>query len=109
MTGAQGDPGLQPERTRLSWSRTSLAFAANGALLLKTGLEGGRWVGALPGLVVLAFAAAVHLLGAGRGSGVGTGRPRAGHHARVAAVAVLAVLTGLDAALAVGLGLPGRE
>lgn len=28
------DDGLQPERTALAWSRTSLGFLANGALLL---------------------------------------------------------------------------
>ncbi len=29
------DVGLQPERTWLAWTRTGLAFAANGALILR--------------------------------------------------------------------------
>lgn len=33
------DAGLQAERTGLSWIRTSLGIAANGALLLRLGLQ----------------------------------------------------------------------
>jgi uncharacterized membrane protein YidH (DUF202 family) len=33
------DPGLQGERTTLSWSRTGLSVVANGALLLRAAIE----------------------------------------------------------------------
>jgi uncharacterized membrane protein YidH (DUF202 family) len=45
------DPGLARERTRLAWTRTSIAFAAVGAALLKSQL--------VAGLAVLGLAAVV--------------------------------------------------
>ncbi|QZZ32638.1 MULTISPECIES: DUF202 domain-containing protein [unclassified Streptomyces] len=38
------DPGLQPERTRLAWRRTTLAGAVATVLAMKTSLHGGPTV-----------------------------------------------------------------
>jgi uncharacterized membrane protein YidH (DUF202 family) len=45
------DPGLARERTRLAWTRTSIAFAAIGAAILKSQV--------VAGLIVLGLAAVV--------------------------------------------------
>jgi uncharacterized membrane protein YidH (DUF202 family) len=64
--GNPADRGSQAERTTLSWSRTSFAFLANGALLMIRNLHGSTgpagWIPAiLAGAVALAtFLIAVH-------------------------------------------------
>ncbi|MDI2126413.1 DUF202 domain-containing protein [Yinghuangia seranimata] len=63
MTTAPRDPGLQQERTRLAWSRTALAFAANGGLLLHAGHERDAWPWLLPGALVIALSLLVYLAG----------------------------------------------
>jgi putative membrane protein len=48
-------PGAAPERTALAWRRTSLAFAVNGVLLVRTNVA---WI-QVAALAVLAFATAI--------------------------------------------------
>jgi hypothetical protein len=46
------DPGLQPERTRLAWRRTTLSSTVAALLAVKTTLQGG---GSVTGVVVCAL------------------------------------------------------
>jgi uncharacterized membrane protein YidH (DUF202 family) len=61
VTGAVAprDRGLQPERTSLAWTRTSLAVLANAAVLLVT--EFPRYKGPLP-LIEASLVAAVAVI-----------------------------------------------
>ncbi len=51
----QRDPGLARERTSLAWTRTAISFAAVGGVVLKREV--------IPGLILLALAPAVYLVG----------------------------------------------
>jgi len=53
--GRGNDPGLARARTSLAWTRTALAFAAIGAVILRRDL--------IAGLVVLALSALVWAVG----------------------------------------------
>jgi len=69
------DPGLQPERTLLAWSRTALVLTVNAVLVLRSGL-----VDRQPGLVALGAllaAAACGFYGYGVGRRRGLERPSA--------------------------------
>jgi hypothetical protein len=66
--GGGSDPGLARARTSLAWTRTALAFAAMGALILRREL--------IAGLVVLALSVLVWAVGRlAVGAGPVRGRP----------------------------------
>jgi uncharacterized membrane protein YidH (DUF202 family) len=92
------DPGLARERTDLAWTRTAIAFAALGALMLHTNAIG---------LAVLGVAVAVWGLGQlSARQADATARRRLGHRLTVqlvtAATTLVSVLALLLAVLAPG-------
>ncbi|MFD9109612.1 DUF202 domain-containing protein [Streptomyces bottropensis] len=55
---ADRDPGLQPERTRLAWRRTTLTGAVAAVLAAKSALHGGP---STPGVLAAALCAVLWL------------------------------------------------
>ncbi|MER7268616.1 DUF202 domain-containing protein [Micromonospora carbonacea] len=65
-----GDPGLQPERTRLAWRRSLLALTAVTVLTVRLALTGDATGAVLAGAAVAGWAAALALCW-GRAVGAG--------------------------------------
>jgi len=84
------DPGLARERTRLAWTRTTIAFAAVGAAMLRKEV--------IPGLIVLATTPLIYVVGRFATPAPGSA-PRPGRllavTLTVTLVAVLAVIAAL--------------
>ena len=71
------DPGLQPERTAMAWTRTCAAMAVNGLLVLRAGWTGGNSALVAVAGMVFALAAVVLQLGRVRGVQLATETPAA--------------------------------
>ncbi|AOW14454.1 hypothetical protein LPB72_02975 [Hydrogenophaga crassostreae] len=56
-------PGLQPQRTALSWRRTGMAFLVCGALILRSGIEHSQLALDALGVLLLLTTAAVAVFG----------------------------------------------
>jgi uncharacterized membrane protein YidH (DUF202 family) len=67
------DPGLQGERTALSWNRTALVIVVNALLALRSGWVSGQPLLSVAGVVLVAAAIAAVVYGNRRG------RALAGH------------------------------
>jgi uncharacterized membrane protein YidH (DUF202 family) len=67
------DPGLQGERTALSWSRTALVIVVNALLSLRSGIVSGEPALVAVGVLLLGAAIAAVVYGSVRG------RALAGH------------------------------
>ena len=63
---SNGDPGLQPQRTAMAWSRTSLAMFVNALLAMKSGMDNHDKLVVLMGLLLLSAAAAGMVCGTWR-------------------------------------------
>ncbi|MEV6961590.1 DUF202 domain-containing protein [Streptomyces sp. NPDC051207] len=89
------DPGLQPERTRLAWRRTTLAGAVTAVLAVRTALHGGASPGrvavaALVCVLWLGFLLVAHRRITALASGAGP-RAMTPRHATAAVLCVMAV------------------
>ncbi|MFF9349736.1 DUF202 domain-containing protein [Streptomyces sp. NPDC014734] len=76
MTSGPRDPGLQPERTRLAWRRTTLSCTVAALLAVRQALNGGAGPVALGAVALSATAWLGFLLVAHRRVlGLGAARP----------------------------------
>ncbi|GAA1175720.1 MULTISPECIES: DUF202 domain-containing protein [Nesterenkonia] len=91
-----GDPGLQPERTVLSWGRTMMLFALVGAVFLRWMPHYGLWTMLLT-LVCAAVAAGIYFT-----QRVRYRRQSLGVEAEQVEADVLAVFSTTGAVLALG-------
>ena len=70
------DPGLQPERTELAWSRTALGIAVVAALVVRAGIMGNDQALLAAGVLVAVLSGTVMCAGYWRRRGLAQNPPR---------------------------------
>lgn len=90
----------------MAWSRTSLAFVANGGLLVHAGHVPDRWWYMVPGVLVVAAGGGVYVVGLLRhrqvDRAIRAGVPVAGDRAIRATWATMLLVCALAAAILLG-------
>ena len=96
------DPGLQGERTALSWTRTCLSLAVNALLALRNGVVNDQPVLTATGVLLLLAAGAFVIYGTLRGRALAG---HGGHHVPQAAPAIPILLLAASALVACAIGI----
>jgi uncharacterized membrane protein YidH (DUF202 family) len=90
------DPGVQPERTALAWSRTGLALLANAMLVLRAGWTSESTPIVILGVLLLAACGAAFACGAWRRHRLVSGQtPLAPPALVIQAAAIVMLVAGL--------------
>ncbi|MFF1877795.1 DUF202 domain-containing protein [Leifsonia sp. NPDC058230] len=95
------DPGLQGERTALSWTRTALVIVVNALLSLRTGWVSGQPVLIAVGVILVLAAIAAMIYGTHRGRALAGQTKAVPPAAPTIAIALTAAITLLACAAGV--------
>ncbi|MFF1573687.1 DUF202 domain-containing protein [Leifsonia sp. NPDC058292] len=87
------DPGLQGERTALSWTRTALVIVVNALLALRSGWVSGQLLLTAAGIVLVAAAIGAVLYGSRRGRALAGRTHEVPPAAPTTAIAIVAATT----------------
>jgi uncharacterized membrane protein YidH (DUF202 family) len=99
-TSSARDPGVQPERTALAWSRTGLAVLANALLVLRAGSSSGSTPILMLGVLLLGAAGGAFACGAWRRRRLVSGTPPNAPPALVIQAAAIVMLLACVASVA---------